>query len=62
VRAQLLDARGARLAEYRRTDVCAPGIGQLHALLHLWFDDETVLLEALLALCINRWIDWHGSY
>lgn len=48
-----------RLAEYRRMSMNTP-VGPSHAYLHLWFDAEDLLLESLLSLCLNRWIDWHG--
>jgi hypothetical protein len=35
-------------------------VGLSHAYLHLWFENELLLLESLLSLCLNRWIDWNG--
>ncbi len=48
-------ARFLRFPNLRETPV-----GPSHALLQCSFDDEALLLDALLALCLNRWIDWQG--
>lgn len=48
-------ARFSRFAQPQSTP-----IGPAHALLQCRFDDDNLLLEASLALCLNRWVDLHG--
>lgn len=48
-------ARFSRFPRPRDTPV-----GPSHAILQCQFDDDELLLEAALALCLNRWIDQHG--
>lgn len=38
----------------------ATAIGPSHGLLQYTFTQEVLLMEALVALCINRWIDRYG--
>jgi len=49
----------ARIATYRRYDQATP-VGPSYAFMSYLFDNDPLLLEALVALCINRWIDWQG--
>jgi hypothetical protein len=35
-------------------------VGEAHALLQLSFPTESLILEALLALAVVRWVDWQG--
>lgn len=35
-------------------------VGPSHAMLQYTFDSWDLLVDALLALCVNRWIDKHG--
>ncbi|KAH6918998.1 hypothetical protein BKA70DRAFT_37586 [Coprinopsis sp. MPI-PUGE-AT-0042] len=48
-----------RIAVFRRYAHATP-IGPSHGLCQYTFVDEPLLVDALLALCINRWIDIHG--
>jgi len=48
-----------RIASYRRCDQATP-IGPSYAFMSYLFDNDLLLLEALVALCINRCLDWHG--
>jgi hypothetical protein len=48
-----------RIAIFRRYAQSTP-IGPSHGMLQYTFSHDRLLLEALLALCLNRWIDWRG--
>jgi len=48
-----------RIATYRRSNQDTP-IGPSYAFLSYIFNNDPLLLEALIALCINRWIDRQG--
>ncbi|OBZ75878.1 hypothetical protein A0H81_04773 [Grifola frondosa] len=48
-----------QIAKFRRIEKQTP-VGRSHALLEYSFDDEELLLDCLLALCLNRWIAWRG--
>ncbi|GJE98130.1 hypothetical protein PsYK624_143520 [Phanerochaete sordida] len=48
-------ARFSRFSQPQNTPV-----GPSHALLQCRFDDDNLLLEAALALSLNRWVDSHG--
>jgi hypothetical protein len=49
-------ANGARVAEYTNTVVETP-VGNTHAVLHLTFENELLVLETVLALCLARWVN-----
>jgi len=46
------------IARFRREYEDTP-VGPSYAYLQFCFDSDRLLLEALLALCINRWVDRH---
>ncbi|KAH0584340.1 hypothetical protein H2248_009882 [Termitomyces sp. 'cryptogamus'] len=46
----------AAFRRYSQTTVVGPS----HGLFQYTFTNELLLVEALLALCLNRWIDLHG--
>ena len=50
----------ARIATYDPTPKEIPRIGRAYAYLQYTFHEESLLRDALLALCLNRWIDWWG--
>ena len=50
----------ARIATYDPTPRQIPQIGCAHAHLRYTFPEQALLRDALLALCLNRWIDWKG--
>ena len=50
----------ARIATYDPTPKEIPGTGPAYAYLQFTFHEESLLRDALLALCLNRWIDWRG--
>ncbi len=35
-------------------------MGRAYAYLKFTFHEEALLRDALVALCLNRWIDWQG--
>ncbi len=58
---QLYSGPNTRLACFRRfRQPRETPVGPAHALLQYSFDDDRLMLEALLALSLNRWIDWRG--
>ncbi|KAI8999010.1 hypothetical protein BD414DRAFT_141584 [Trametes punicea] len=50
----------SRIARYDPTPRELPKIGRAYALLEYGFHEENLIRDALLALCLNRWIDWRG--
>ncbi|KAL6307924.1 hypothetical protein BKA93DRAFT_726660 [Sparassis latifolia] len=48
--------RGQRLATFRRDQNDTP-VGLTHATMKYNFDHDHLLLESLVALCLNRWVD-----
>ncbi|KAK0210576.1 hypothetical protein DFS33DRAFT_1370995 [Desarmillaria ectypa] len=48
-----------QIAAFRRY-VSSTAVGPTHGLLQYKFNHDTLLVEALLALALNRWIDLHG--
>ncbi|KAF9566340.1 hypothetical protein CPC08DRAFT_682742 [Agrocybe pediades] len=55
----LFSSHNVRLAAFRRfTQPTA--IGPSHAILQYTFLHDTLLMEALVALCVVRWVDIHG--
>jgi len=48
-----------RIASYRRSNQNTP-VGPSYAFLSYIFNNDYLLLEALIALSINRWLDWRG--
>jgi hypothetical protein len=56
---QLYTEPDRRIAIFRRFVQLTP-VGPSHAVLQYAFNNDLLLLEALLALCLNRWIDWCG--
>ncbi|TFK27393.1 hypothetical protein FA15DRAFT_211809 [Coprinopsis marcescibilis] len=48
-----------RIAVFRRY-AQATVVGPSHGLMQYTFINESLLVDSLLALCINRWIDLHG--
>ncbi|KLO18792.1 hypothetical protein SCHPADRAFT_993244 [Schizopora paradoxa] len=52
----LYTAQNIRIASFRRQDQNTP-VGPSHAFLQYTFVQPALLLESLLALCVNRWID-----
>jgi hypothetical protein len=56
---QLFALPDINIAVFRRFAQATP-IGPSHGMLHYTFSHDPLLLEALLALCLNRWIDWRG--
>ena len=50
----------ARIATYDPTPREVPKMGRAYAYLRYTFHEEHLLRDALLALCLNRWIDWQG--
>ncbi|KAF8959076.1 hypothetical protein BDZ97DRAFT_1906324 [Flammula alnicola] len=55
----LYASQNMRIACFRRF-THATVIGPSHALLQYTFTQDWLLIEALVALCVNRWIDVHG--
>jgi len=55
----LFTAPNTRIAIFRRFAQLTP-VGPSHGVLQYAFSHDLLLLEALLALCFNRWIDWRG--
>ncbi|KAF9477379.1 hypothetical protein BDN70DRAFT_881284 [Pholiota conissans] len=55
----LYAAQNSRIACFRRFTQSTV-IGPSHALLQYTFTSDWLLIEALVALCVNRWIDLHG--
>ncbi|KAF8188400.1 hypothetical protein BJ912DRAFT_1022525 [Pholiota molesta] len=55
----LFAAQNMRIACFRRI-VQPTAIGPSHAILQYTFTSDWLLIEALVALCVNRWIDLHG--
>ncbi|KAF6764785.1 hypothetical protein DFP72DRAFT_322716 [Ephemerocybe angulata] len=49
----------SKIGDFRRY-AQATVVGPSHAMLQYKFDTWDLLVEALLALCLNRWIDLHG--
>ncbi|KAI0654760.1 hypothetical protein C8Q70DRAFT_1141597 [Cubamyces menziesii] len=50
----------SRIARYDPTPRELPRIGRAYALLEYGFHEDNLIRDALLALCLNRWIDWRG--
>lgn len=50
----------ARIATYDPTPREVPKLGRAYAYLKYTFHEEPLLRDALVALCLNRWIDWQG--
>ncbi|KAL1947416.1 hypothetical protein VTO73DRAFT_14377 [Trametes versicolor] len=50
----------SRIGRYDPTPRELPKIGRAYALLEYGFHEENLIRDALLALCLNRWIDWRG--
>ncbi|KAI1788494.1 hypothetical protein LXA43DRAFT_640871 [Ganoderma leucocontextum] len=50
----------ARIATYDPTPKEVPKMGRAYAYLRYTFREDTLLRDSLLALCLNRWIDWQG--
>ncbi|RDX52685.1 hypothetical protein OH76DRAFT_118499 [Lentinus brumalis] len=50
----------ARIATYDPTPREVPKVGRAYAYLKYTFQEEPLLRDALVALCLNRWIDWRG--
>ncbi|KAI0648258.1 hypothetical protein C8Q79DRAFT_1008605 [Trametes meyenii] len=50
----------SRIARYDPTPRTLPRIGRAYALLEYGFHEDNLIRDALLALCLNRWIDWRG--
>ena len=59
LRLQLFAAQDIRIAAFRRLTQ-STAIGPSHAFVQYTFNHDPLLIEALLALCVNRWIDLHG--
>ncbi|PPR04957.1 hypothetical protein CVT24_010415 [Panaeolus cyanescens] len=55
----LYAAQNMRIAVFTRITQ-ATAVGPSHGLLQYTFVHDTLLIEALVALCLNRWIDLHG--
>ncbi|KDR81795.1 hypothetical protein GALMADRAFT_59462 [Galerina marginata CBS 339.88] len=55
----LYASQNMRIAVFRRYTQ-ATAIGPSHAVLQYTFTQDWLLTEALVALCVNRWIDLHG--
>ncbi|KAI5124491.1 hypothetical protein M0805_003018 [Coniferiporia weirii] len=49
-------AQSVRIAFFRKYDQATP-VGPSHGFLQYTFTQSTLLLEAILALCLNRWLD-----
>ncbi|KAI0747643.1 hypothetical protein C8Q80DRAFT_1315892 [Daedaleopsis nitida] len=50
----------ARIATYDPTPREVPKMGRAYAYLKFTFHEDVLLRDALVALCLNRWIDWRG--
>ncbi|KAH9857646.1 hypothetical protein C2E23DRAFT_719935 [Lenzites betulinus] len=50
----------SRIGRYDPTPRELPKIGRAYALLEYGFHEDELARDALLALCLNRWIDWRG--
>ncbi|KAI0713450.1 hypothetical protein C8Q76DRAFT_462072 [Earliella scabrosa] len=50
----------ARIATYDPTPREVPKMGRAYAYLKFTFHEEALLRDALVALCLNRWVDWRG--
>ena len=50
----------ARIATYDPTPREIAEVGHAYAYLQYTFPEEALLRDALLALCLNRWVDWRG--
>ncbi|PFH52424.1 hypothetical protein AMATHDRAFT_74215 [Amanita thiersii Skay4041] len=55
----LYTAQNMRIAVFRRY-ARQTVVGPSHGLFQYTFNHDNLLLESLLALCLNRWIDVHG--
>ena len=49
-----------RIATYDPTPREIAEVGHAYAYLQYTFPEEALLRDALLALCLNRWVDWRG--
>ncbi|EMD34454.1 hypothetical protein CERSUDRAFT_158940 [Gelatoporia subvermispora B] len=49
-----------RVATFRRVNQQTP-VGPSYALMEYVIDNEALLLESLVALCINRWVDMRAT-
>lgn len=56
---QLYAPQNRRIASFRRFDQQTP-VGPSHGYMQYTFVQPDLLLEALLALCMNRWLDING--
>ncbi|KAI9056895.1 hypothetical protein FKP32DRAFT_1421268 [Trametes sanguinea] len=50
----------SRIGRYDPTPRELPKVGRAYALLEYGFHEDNLIRDALLALCLNRWIDWRG--
>ncbi|TDL27581.1 hypothetical protein BD410DRAFT_782705 [Rickenella mellea] len=55
----LYGPQNVKIGIFRRIDQSTP-VGPSHGFMHYTFVQPALLLESLLALCINRWIDMNG--
>lgn len=58
---QLIDTQTASVIAEFRKERTHTAVGVVHAVLAFNFNDDTLLVKALVALCVNRWLDWTGS-
>lgn len=56
----LYSAFNKRIAIFRRY-AQATVVGPSHGLLQYTFNHDLLLVESLIALCLNRWVDLHGA-
>ena len=56
--AQNQNGSGVRIASFRTVEQATP-LGPAHGFLQYNFVQPALLLEALLALSLNRWLDMH---
>ncbi|KAG2157399.1 hypothetical protein DEU56DRAFT_764440 [Suillus clintonianus] len=56
---ELFSAHSGRIAKFQKHSQATP-IGPSHGTLQYSFSHDLLLLEALLALNLNRWLDWTG--
>jgi hypothetical protein len=61
MRLQLIDIEAGKVIAEFRKERRHTAVGIVHAVLGFNFNDDALLVKALIALCVNRWLDWTGS-
>lgn len=58
---QLFIGPDTRVAWFTRESRNTPA-GQSHAMLQYIFENDTLLVECLISLCLIRWVDWQSGF